>query len=266
VKTQSPLVTIDKAGRQVGHVAPKYPPNLDTAMLRTSLLRTAGCIVSPSSGNACSRILLEAITRDGGFDLENLRETWMDVILECNAPFYGEVVTIYEPLACYRLHDSNDNMPNSIEKARFDKMTRYFMYKLDYFAGRCRVWGVAFDPAAARNRSIWALECRLATNKLASSKEPLADPVWLTLSRALKACIGAELPISNRILRAAWFLSVAVSPRAFAARLIGLRFVALEKAGLVRACAPRRSQHHWLARLVAPTGNLWLTATKGQAI
>jgi hypothetical protein len=28
-------------------------------------------------------------------------------ILECNAPFYGEIVTIDEPLACYRMHDSN---------------------------------------------------------------------------------------------------------------------------------------------------------------
>src|SRR5712671_5099448 len=167
VKTQSPLVTIDKAGRQVGHVAPKYPPNLDTAMLRTALLRTGGCHVSPSSGNACSRALLEAIMRDGGFDIENLREMWMDLILECNAPFYGEVVTIYEPLACYRTHDSNDNMLSSIDKARFDKMSRYVMLKLDYFAGRCRFWGFAFDPAAARNRSIWALECRLAAHKLA---------------------------------------------------------------------------------------------------
>jgi glycosyltransferase involved in cell wall biosynthesis len=229
VKTQSPLVTIDKGGRQVGHVAPKYPPNLDTAMLRKSLLRTGGCHVSPSSGNAFSRALLEAIMCDGGFDLENLREMWMDLILECNAPFYGEVVTIYEPLACYRTHDSNDNMLNSIDKARFDKMYRYFTRKLDYFAGRCRIWEIDFDPAAARNRSIWALECRLAADKLAASRDPLEDPVWRTLSRALKACINAEQPVSDRIIRAAWFLSVAVSPRAFARRLIGLRFLILER-------------------------------------
>jgi len=27
--------------------------------------------------------------------------------LECYASFYGEIVTIDEPLACYRMHDSN---------------------------------------------------------------------------------------------------------------------------------------------------------------
>jgi glycosyltransferase involved in cell wall biosynthesis len=214
VKTQSPLITIDK-----------YPRNLDTATLRRTLLRTAGCPVSPSCGNACSRTLLEAITRDGGFNPENPREMWMDLILECNAPFYGEVVTIYEPLACYRIHDSNDNMLNSIDKARFDKMSRYYSLKLDYFTRRCRVWQIAFDPIAARNRSIWALECRLVADKLVCRRERLDDPVWLTLFRALKACIGAELPVSNRMIRVAWFIVVAVGPRFVARRLIAIRFI-----------------------------------------
>src|SRR5215469_9640470 len=156
VKTQSPLLTIDKEGRQIGHVAPKYPPNLDTETLRRTLLRTGGCPVSPSSGNACSRALLETITSDGGFDVENPREMWMDQILECSAPFYGEVVTIYEPLACYRIHDGNGFALNRIDKACFDKMSRLFTLRLDYFTERCRIWGIAFDPAAARNRSIWA--------------------------------------------------------------------------------------------------------------
>jgi glycosyltransferase involved in cell wall biosynthesis len=228
VKTQSPLVTIDEAGRQISNIAPKYPPNLDTATLRRMLLRTGGCLVSPSSGNAYSRSLLEVITRDGGLDI-NLREFCMDYVMECNAPFYGEVVTIYEPLACYRMHDSNYNMFHSIDDSRFDKMFRYFMLKLDYFAERCRIWGVPFDPTAARNRSTWGLECRLAADKLASFRDPLADPVWRTLSRALKACVGAELPISNRIIRAAWFLTVAVSPRPLARRLITLRFMVMKR-------------------------------------
>ena len=225
VKTQSPLITIDKAGQPVGQVAPKYPPNLDTATLRRTLLRTGGCPVSPSSGNACSRALLEAITRDGGFDLENLREMWMDMILECNAPFYGEVVTIYEPLARYRMHGSNLYAMNKIDPARFAAECRTFELRLDYFIGRCRKWGIPFDPAAARNRSIWALECRLAADKLASSRDPPADPVWRTLARALRACISADLPVSNRMVRVAWFVSVAVSPRAVARRLIAVRFV-----------------------------------------
>jgi len=120
-------------------------------------------------------------------------------------------------------------MLNSIEKARFEKMYQYFTNRLDYFAGRCRVWNVAFDQAAARNRSVWGLECRLVADKLASSGNPPEDPVWRTLVRAIKACIDSELPVSNRIARAAWLVGVTVSPRAVATWLIKLRFVVTER-------------------------------------
>ncbi len=229
VKMQAPLVSIDRAGRPLGHVAPKYPPNLDTAIIRAELLRTGGSPNSPASGNAYSRSLLEAVTRDGGFDLENLREHWMDGILGFNAPFYGEVVTLYEPLACYRLHDSNDNLWGTIESARFAHNFRRESFRLDYFAQRCQFWGLRFDPVAARNRSIFLLECRLAADKLASVEDPMGEPIWRTLWRALKACIDSHLPVSNRIIRAAWFVIVAVSPRAAARWLIAFRLITPER-------------------------------------
>jgi glycosyltransferase involved in cell wall biosynthesis len=230
VKTQSPVVRIDEGGRQIGAITPKFPPNLDTDTLRRSLLRTGCCFLSPSSGNAYSRNLLEAVTRDGGFELESPREFCMDLIMEGNAPFYGEVVTIHEPLAYYRVHDRNDNMYHVINKVRFDKMSRYISLKLDYFAGRCRNWGLAFDANAARNRSIWALECRLVCGKLGSYGDPLEEPVSRTLARALRAYMNAgELSVSYRIISAAWFISVAVTPRALARRLIALRFAIAQR-------------------------------------
>jgi hypothetical protein len=229
VKVQYPLAIIDKAGRQLGPVTPKYPPHLDTGTLRAEMLRTGGSPNSPGSGNAYSRLLLDCITADRGFELEFPRDISMDTILECNAPFYGEVVTIYEPLACYRVHDGNDSLQTTVDKARFDKMSRYFACKLDYLVGRCQIWGVKFDPVAARNCSIWSLECRLVMDKLSGDKEPLDEPVWYTLFRALKACMRARLPLSNRIIRVAWFVSLAISPRVFARRLIALRFVITER-------------------------------------
>lgn len=243
VKMQYPLATIDETGRRLGHVTPKYPPNLDTATLRKELLRTGGSPNSPASGNAYSRSLLETVTRDGGFDLEDMREHWMDAILECNAPFYGEVVTLYEPLACYRLHDSNDSLWHTIGAARFAHAFRHDSFKLDYFARRCASWGLPFDPVAARNRSLWLLECRLAADKLASVKDPMAEPIRRTLFRAIKACLDAHLSVSSRIVRAAWFTIVAVSPRSLARRLIVLRFIITERPA-------------WFERLLGITANI----------
>jgi glycosyltransferase involved in cell wall biosynthesis len=78
VKAQFPLVSIDGAGQRVDHVAPKFPRNIDAATIQSPS--------SSGSGNAYSRLLLDRIREDGGFDLDNPRDYWMDNILECNAP------------------------------------------------------------------------------------------------------------------------------------------------------------------------------------
>jgi hypothetical protein len=63
------------------------------------------------------------------------------------------VITIYEPFACYRLHDANDSMQDAITAARFKRMARYFACKLDYLAQRCKFWesrSMKAAPAADR--------------------------------------------------------------------------------------------------------------------
>ena len=74
VKTQSPLITIDELGRKLGHIAPKFPANLDTAAIRRYLLRTGASMLAAASGNEYSRALLERIRTDGGFELQNPRK------------------------------------------------------------------------------------------------------------------------------------------------------------------------------------------------
>jgi len=221
MKVQFPLLTIDGAGIQLGHMAPKYPPNLTTATIRTELLRTGGSPNSPASGNAYSRSLLDRISLDGGFEFENSREHWMDAVLECNAPFYGEVVTLHEPLGCYRIHDSNLYAFNTISAARFAAKAHTFELKVNYLAGRCRSWGIPFDRAAALEGAIWLHECRLCAAKLSKGKSEL---VPFTLRGATKACIRAQLPFVNRVLRIIWFIGVAAAPRFLAKQLIALRF------------------------------------------
>jgi glycosyltransferase involved in cell wall biosynthesis len=223
VKMQFPLATIDEAGRQLGHVAPKYPPNLDTAILRTELLRTGGSPNSPATGNAYSRTLLDRITADGGFELENSREHWMDAILECNAPFYGEVLTLYTALACYRIHDRNLYAMSTIDSARFAAKCRTFQRKVDYLAQRCRSWGIPFDPTAALNGAVFLHECRLCAVKLAENSAD--EPISFTLRSAIRAYLGAQLPFVNRLLYMAWFVAVAAAPRPLARWLIAFRFV-----------------------------------------
>jgi Glycosyl transferase family 2 len=229
VKAQFPLESIDSAGQPIRHVAPKYPLNLNTATIRAELLRSGQCPSSPGSGNAYSRLLLERISNEGGFELDDLRNYWMDNILECNAPFYGEVVTINEPLACYRVHDSNLFLQSTIDPASFARMSSTFGLKLDYLARRCQSWGIPFDPATARNRSLWLLECRLAAAKLASTDNPSRAPTLDILFHGIKACMCDPAPMTLRIARMLWFVSVAAAPRGLARRVIALRFLVEER-------------------------------------
>ncbi|MGC1304106.1 MAG: glycosyltransferase family A protein [Caulobacteraceae bacterium] len=244
VKAQFTLATIDKSGRQLGHVAPKYPPNLDTAAIRSELLRTGGSPNSAGSGNAYARSLLARVRADGGFDLDNPRGFYMDGLLECNAPFYGEVVTLYEPLACYRIHNDNLYAINSIKNSRFAAKCRNQELKIDYVAQRCERWGIAFDPAAARKHSLWLQECRLFAAKL--SESPVVEPISITLCGAIKACIGTPMPFGYRLFRIMWLVSVAAAPRALSRWLLTFRFVPGQRPA-------------WIERLLGITakGNSW---------
>ena len=199
VKAQFPLETVDEAGRRLGHITPRFPHELKNAALRAALLDTGQSPSSPGSGNAYSRSLLTRLDADGGFDLENPREHHMDSILECNAPFYGEVVTIHEPMGCRRIHHSNMYAVNALDSARFAMMIDTFVVKLDYLARRCRVWGLAFDPAAARNHSLWLLECRLVMNKLAPANDPSREPTRYILYHGLKAHGDDDVPAKTRV-------------------------------------------------------------------
>jgi glycosyltransferase involved in cell wall biosynthesis len=232
VKAQFPLVTIDQEGRQLGHVNPRFPPNLETALIRAALLRTGQSPSAPGSGNAYSRSLLDRIRADGGFEIENPRELWTDAVLDCNAPFYGEILTLYQPLACYRIHDGNDSSQNTVDHARFAKGVRYSQRKLDYLAQRCRDWGIPFDAAAARNQSPWLLDCRLAMKKLAPARNASQEPISEILYHGFRAHLDEDgRPRIARTVRALWFVSVGLSPRRLASRLIALRFLVAQRPG-----------------------------------
>jgi glycosyltransferase involved in cell wall biosynthesis len=229
VKVQFPLETIDEAGRRLGHVSPRYPKELDTATIRAALLRTGEPPSSPGSGNAYSRSLLQSLKTDGGFDIENLREHHMDAILECTAPFYGEVVTVHDPLAYRRIHRSNLYATSSLDGAHFAMMLQTSRVKLDYMASQYRKWGIPFDVTAVSNRSPWLLECRLVIAKLAPANDRSRASISHILHHGLKAYIDDEAPRTGRIVRTLWFVSVALSPRPLASWLIGLRFLVVQR-------------------------------------
>lgn len=84
VRARYLLATIDKAGATARPRRAKIRAKSRRGdNPRTELLRTGGSPNSAGNGSAYSRSLLERISADGGFDLENPRNYHMDAVLEC---------------------------------------------------------------------------------------------------------------------------------------------------------------------------------------
>ena len=93
---------------------------------------------------------LEKVERDNGFEMPAEKRMAMDAAMEVNAAFYGEVLTLREPLGCYRIHASNVTGHLTVSHRRFIRTIDKFDLKLAYLQQRCQVWGIDFDPDAAR--------------------------------------------------------------------------------------------------------------------
>ena len=101
---------------------------------------------------------------------------------------------------CHPLPSFYDILYSIFETARFDKMSRYFACKLDYLVGCWQIWGVKFGPVAARNCSIWSLECRLVVDKFSGDKDPLGRACLVHLvsrAQSMYACAPASVEPNN---------------------------------------------------------------------
>ncbi|WP_246737846.1 glycosyltransferase family 2 protein [Rhizobium grahamii] len=101
-KLQFPLVRIDEHGAPItGHPVPKLESFRDRR-LTESVLRTGVYTSPPTSGNVFRRDVCELLA-------EVDYEPWIDGVMLFAAPFYGDVVSLSEPLGRYRIHGCNDS-------------------------------------------------------------------------------------------------------------------------------------------------------------
>jgi hypothetical protein len=220
-KVQFPMASIDADGRLLGHVAPKYPRGLDTKTLREFILKVGASPSTPGSGNAYAKWLLEKLS-----PIEPAEGMiWLDPVLETNAPFYGEVLTLAEPLAEYRMHGTNGYQRQDLSPDQFARYVSAFDSKLAYIEQRAPCWGEAFNTEAATRRSIWYTECLMAAVKLSPRGGPRQMHPLRVLGRAFRAAPSSPYGTKQRAVLLAWLTAVALTPRGAAESLIAYRFV-----------------------------------------
>jgi glycosyltransferase involved in cell wall biosynthesis len=234
-KLQYQITTIDEAGRTVHGPAPAWPPGLDAPRMRALLLVRGSYPSVPACGNAYAREFLE---RRGP---PATALPWWDLGLEVDAPFFGAVDSLSEPLARKRVHAGAGSLTASLGPERFERLHALFEGQLAYLEARARQLGLPVDLDAIRRRSAWHQELELVLARLGRRPGHTASG---RLPAAVMATLGTLEPARKKLLLILWQAAVAIGPRALADRALAWRFLPASRPGLLRGAdevTPARS-------------------------
>jgi len=225
-KIQFCLATIDAEGRFTGGVFPNYPPQLGPQTVLRETLRTALYPCPPTSGNAYSRAFLDEVMPVPPV------HAGADGPLNTLAPLYGAVVTLNRTLGRYRVHGANDGAQRDLAADKFARFIRHDQHRtqlLREHAAR-RGFRVRGDPL---DRAVLHLQYRMASLRLLPSRHPVPEHRASIAWRGVIAAWTATERLPARVFSMAWFVAVALAPRALAIRLIALRFVPASRPALL---------------------------------
>lgn len=102
VKVQFQLFGVDGDGTSLGSVFPTYPREYDAAAMREDNTAIGFYICPPTSGNVFSREALSRINFSS-FDPRGV----IDGSTVLAFPYLGEIISLNEPLAFYRVHNAS---------------------------------------------------------------------------------------------------------------------------------------------------------------
>lgn len=213
------LSVIDRDGRGLGIVFPKYPEELTPDRVHAELLRTGSYPDAPTSGNAYTRRFLEKV-----LPLSEATRNGIDGLLNCAAPLYGKVVTVPEALACYRMHDANDDVPHEVSPEKFDGYIVNGKQRVHCLRQICAKEGIGL-PADVLDHDVQHQEYCLVATRFPAAAARRRHELWQVALRAVRAALRSPHEPWQRLLRCAWILSVALAPRRLAKRLVAERYV-----------------------------------------
>lgn len=218
-KVQVPMRRMTVDGTPTDSVFPALSPAPDPSQVLRWMLATTAYPTPPGSGNLYARAFLEQI-----FPIGPELGSAGDSACLAAAPFFGDVVTVPEPLVRYRLHGENDS--NLLkDPVRFvievERAVLRHRYTLE-------LRGV---PATKRSlsplfRSRHLLQLRVAASRLRPEDRPLpGDSRARMLWDAVRDVVapGPERLI-HRLTVAGWCLATLLAPSGRAVRLIERRF------------------------------------------
>lgn len=232
-KLQFCLATIDGDGRFTGGIFPNYPSGLAPDAVLRETLRTALYPCPPTSGNAYAREFLAQVMPVPPV------LAGADGPLNTLAPLYGEVVTLNQVLASYRVHGANDGAQGALAADKFSRFIRHDQHRAQLLREHAARRGFKLDGDPL-DRAVLHLQYRLASLRLLPERHPVpGERVAGLAGRGIAAAWQAQERLPARLFVMIWFLAVAGLPRRLAKRLIALRFVPASRPALLGALLRR---------------------------
>lgn len=217
-KVQYSLRVIDENGIFSGDFFPKYSSQMTPEMIRAEVFRTGSYPDSPTSGNAYDRRFLEIalplVKRPNGFDGE----------LNGLAPLYGDVMTINQPLGCYRIHGHNDYSLKRLVIEKFEGYVHHCEDKVDFLRKHYLAKGQTIGADVLDN-DLKYLEYRLVIEKLGQSGGRKGNDLWHVARLGMRAAWNSPFALAPKLLRMTWIAIIALAPRSVAVSLIEQRFI-----------------------------------------
>jgi hypothetical protein len=209
VKVQFQLEGVDIDRRPLLSQFPSFPARYSSAAMRSDNRTIGFYICPPTSGNVYSRRFVM------GFSGQHVRrDEFIDGPTTLAAPYMGDIVSIPEPLAFYRVHGKNHS--------QWDKPAADLLnFEIQWFERRWSdVREMLGDPelGPVEDRALYVRERRLMLAALgaASGRLPNAARFCVQLTRT-------RLPIAQKVLLAGWAMLLTIPSRRLSRRLIAGR-------------------------------------------
>jgi glycosyltransferase involved in cell wall biosynthesis len=202
------LQVVDSEGQSSGAFIPTTTARLASGEVWRELIQTSGYCSTCMSGNAYSRKTLTQV-----FPIPNDYKTTADDYLMISTPFYGELVSIEDPLATYRIHASNQWALTSVSGSRFRRFVEHDLQNFALLQQRAKEFGLEV-PSDLETRSFARLWSRLASLRLEPQAHPVPSdhPFQLTYWGIRSLWQFSDFNWQKRIIYTLWFLWVGLMP------------------------------------------------------
>lgn len=216
-KLQYRLDTIDGGGRNLNMSFPYYPRDISPAEIKRRAL-TYGTYSWPTAcGNVFERDFLKA-----ALPVPDLFKNIADGYLSKFAPLYGDVESMQDILAAYRVHGANVWAQAGVVGSKYALATQYEIDMAKAFAAKAAELGYVVKPSLlVLNKA--HLESRLLSRRLSPQRHPVAGDtvaglVWLGIR---SAWVAPDVNFMGRVLWSLWFPMIGFLPVGVMTYLVG---------------------------------------------